>query len=187
MNRRAFLPTSAAATAALAAPGLARSAGAGVLRFIPQADLAVLDPVWTIAYVTRNHGMMVFDTLFGLDASYTPQPQMLEGATTSADGLTWTLTLRDGLRFHDGTPVLARDCAASVARWGRRDAFGQAVTAATNELSAPDDRTILFRLKRPFPLLPDALGKVGVSLCPMMPERLARPDQIGRAFFMHRG
>ena len=173
MKRRAFL---AAAATALAAPRLARSAGAGVLRFIPQADLTVLDPAWTTAYVTRNHGMMVFDTLFGLDGEYRPQPQMLEGAVTSADGLAWTLRLREGLRFHDGTPVLARDCAASVARWGRRDAFGQALMAATDELSAPDDRTMLFRLKRPFPLLPDALGKVGVSMCPMMPERLARTD-----------
>ena len=119
---------------------------------------------------------MVFDTLFGLDESYTPRPQMVSGFTTAPDGKDWTLTLRDGLTFHDGTPVLARDCVASVARWGKRDAFGGGLMAATDELSAPDDRTIRFRLKRPFPLLPDALGKVGVSMCPIMPERLAKTD-----------
>ena len=146
------------------------------MRFIPQADLAVLDPVWTTAYVTRNHGMMVFDTLFGQDSTFQPQPQMVEGTQTSSDGKQWTLTLRSGLLFHDRTPVLARDCVASIQRWGKRDAFGQALMAATDELSAPDDKTILFRLKRPFPLLPTALGKVGVSMLPIMPERLAKTD-----------
>ena len=177
MHRRHFLAGGAAAATILSAPAVSRAAASSkVLRFIPQADLAVLDPVWTTAYVTRNHGMMVFDTLFGQDASYKAQPQMVQGFTTSADGKTWTLKLRDGLRFHDNTPVLAKDCTASVARWGKRDAFGQAVMAATDELSAPDDKTIVFRLKRPFPLLPDALGKAGVSMCPIMPERLAQTD-----------
>ncbi len=177
MDRRHFIAGSgAAAAAAFAAPRVARAASTKVLRFIPQADLAVLDPTWTTAYVTRNHGMMVFDTLFGLDGTYQPQPQMVRGSTTSSDGKEWVLTLRDGLRFHDNTPVLARDCVASIARWGKRDAFGQGLMAATDELSAPDDKTIRFRLKRPFPLLPDALGKVGVSMCAIMPERLAKTD-----------
>ncbi len=177
MHRRHFIAGGAAATAAaVAAPNVLRAAGSKVLRFVPQADLAVLDPVWTTAYVTRNHGMMVFDTLFGQDIDYQAQPQMVGGFTTSADGKTWTLTLREGLRFHDNTPVLAKDCVASVSRWGKRDAFGQALMAATDELSAPDDKTMVFRLKRPFPLLPDALGKVGVSMCPIMPERLAKTD-----------
>ena len=177
MDRRDFIAgTGAAAATAFAAPRIARAASAKLLRFIPQADLAVLDPMWTTAYVTRNHGMMIFDTLFGLDGNYQPQPQMVQGSATSADGKEWTLTLREGLRFHDNTPVLARDCVASITRWGKRDAFGQGLAAATDELSAPDDKTIKFRLKRPFPLLPDALGKVGVSMCAIMPERLARTD-----------
>ncbi len=177
MDRRHFISGSAAVgTVAFAAPYIARSASSRELRFIPQADLAVLDPVWTTAYVTRNHGMLIFDTLFGLDGGYQAKPQMAEGFTTSSDGKEWVLTLRPGLRFHDNTPVLARDCVASVSRWGKRDAFGQGLMAATDELSAPDDKTIRFRLKRPFPLLPDALGKVGVSMCPMMPERLAKTD-----------
>ena len=177
MDRRHFIAGSGAATAAaFTAPRIARAASTKLLRFIPQADLAVLDPVWTTAYVTRNHGMMVFDTLFGLDGTYKPQPQMVQGAATGADGKEWTLILRDGLRFHDNTPVLARDCVASITRWGKRDAFGQGLAAAIDEVSAPDDKTIKFRLKRPFPLLPDALGKVGVSICPIMPERLAKTD-----------
>jgi peptide/nickel transport system substrate-binding protein len=177
LKRRTFLQAGAAlASCGLATPSLAKPTGSRVMRFIPQADLAVLDPVWTTAYVTRNHGMLVFDTLFGQDSTFQPQPQMVEGVQTDHDGKTWTLTLRAGLLFHDGTPVLARDCVASIQRWGRRDAFGQALLAATDELSAPSDKTILFRLKRPFPLLPAALGKVGVSMLPIMPERLAKTD-----------
>lgn len=177
MKRRTLLHVGAAALATgLAKPGIVRAAGTRVLKFIPQADLAVLDPVWTTAYITRTHGMMVFDTLYGANAAFEPTPQMVAGHQTSSDGKEWKLTLRDGLKFHDGTPVLARDCVASIQRWGKRDAFGQALMAATDELSAPDDKTIRFQLKRPFPLLPTALGKVAVAICPMMPERLAKTD-----------
>ena len=144
------------------------------LKFVPQIDVPLLDPVVTSAYISRNHGFVVFDTLFGQDSAFKAQPQMVDGFTTEPDGKTWRLTLRDGLKFHDGTPVLARDCVASINRWGKRDAFGQALMAATDELSAPDDKTIVFRLKRPFPLLPDALGKVAGIMCAIMPERLAQ-------------
>ena len=173
MHRRTFL---ASTVAALAAPAIARGAAASVLKFVPQADLAVLDPIWTTTYQTRDHGFLVFDTLFGLDGSYRTQPQMAAGATTEDGGKTWRITLRPDLMFHDGTKVLARDCAASIKRWGARDGFGQALLAATDEISAPDDTTILFRLKAPFPLLPDALGKTPPSMCPIMPERLAATD-----------
>ena len=178
MNRRGFLAATAG-TAALALPGIARSQDARTLRFIPQVDLPLLDPVANSAYITRNHGFAVFDTLFGQDSKFAPQPQMVAGVTTGADGLLWRLTLRDGLRFHDGTPVLARDCVASITRWGKRDAFGQALMAATDELSADGDSVIQFRLKRPFPLLPAALGKVASNMCPMMPERIAQTDPFG--------
>ena len=173
MQRRSLL---LGAAACLAAPAIVAAQGTRVLRFVPQADLAVLDPVWTTAYQTRDHGFLVFDTLFGQDAGFAPQLQMLEAAGTEAGGLVWRLVLRPGLVFHDGVPVLARDAVASIKRWGARDGFGQALMAATDELSAPDDRTILFRLKRPFPLLPDALGKTAPSMCPIMPERLAVTD-----------
>jgi peptide/nickel transport system substrate-binding protein len=176
MKRREFLAASAASAATLAMPSLARAAGSGVLKFVPQADVAVLDPVWTTAYVTRNHGFMIFDTLFGMNGRFEMSPQMVDGAVTESGGKVWKLTLRDGLKFHDGEKVLARDCVASIRRWGARDAFGSTLMAATDELSAADDRTIVFRLKQPFPLLPDALGKAPTNFCPIMPERLAKTD-----------
>ncbi|MFH5923905.1 ABC transporter substrate-binding protein [Roseomonas xinghualingensis] len=178
--RRSFLRASAAMGtmaglgAPLARPALAKPASA--LKFIPQADLTLLDPIQTTAAVTRNHGLMVFDTLYGVDEALNPQPQMVEGHRVEEDGRRWTLTLREGLVFHDGTPVLARDAVASIRRWGSRDAYGQSLMAVVDELSAPDDRTIVFRLKRPWRLLPNALAKPGPSICAIMPERLARTE-----------
>ncbi len=177
MDRRSFLQTG---IAALAMPNLARADDARVLRFVPQADLAVLDPIWTTAYQTRDHAFLVFDTLFGQDAGYAAHPQMLETAVAEDDGLRWRLVLRPGLRFHDNEPVLARDCVASIRRWGARDTFGQALLAATGALSAADDRTIVFRLRTPFPLLPDALAKTAPSPCVIMPERLAVTDPFSQ-------
>ncbi|MCW3473497.1 ABC transporter substrate-binding protein [Limobrevibacterium gyesilva] len=173
MQRRRFLVGSAAA---LALPAIARAQASRVLRFVPDADLASLDPVWTTSYQTRDHGFMVYDTLFGSDSQFRPQPQMLDGAAVESDGLTWKLSLRTGLKFHDGERVLARDCVASIVRWGKRDTFGQALLAATDELFHADDRTIVFRLKYPFPLLPEALSKTAPSMCPIMPLRLAETD-----------
>jgi peptide/nickel transport system substrate-binding protein len=173
MRRRRFLGTSAAS---LAAPRIAQAQGGRLLKFIPQSDLSVLDPVWSAAYVVRNHALMVFDTLYGVDQAYRIQPQMVEGHRVEDDGKTWLLTLRDGLFWHDREKVLARDCVASIRRWGARDSFGQTLMAATSELTPVDDRTIRFRLARPFPLLPAALGKPGTNVCVMMPERLANTD-----------
>src|SRR4051795_3599241 len=173
ISRRAVI---AGTAATLAAPAIAQPKDTKLLRFIPQADLTVLDPIWTTAYVTRNHGFMVYDTLYGQDGSYKVSPQMVAGHVIENDGKVWKLTLRDGLRWHDGEKVLARDCVASIQRWAKRDSFGQALLAATDELSAPDDNTIQFRLKKPFPLLPDALGKSPSLMPAMMPERLAKTD-----------
>lgn len=170
MRRRTFL-----AAAVMAVPAIARAATQTTLRFTPEADLAVLDPIWTTASQTTQHAFMVYDTLFGLDAAFRVQPQMLEGHTIEDEGRLWVLKLRDGLRFHDGTPVLARDCAASIRRWGQRDTFGQALLAATDAIETPDDRTIRLRLKLPFSVA-DALGKAGANVCVIMPERLARTD-----------
>ena len=159
MDRRSFLlGTAGAATLPLAAPALAQPAGARVLKFIPQADVAVIDPIVTTAYVTRNHGFVVYDTLYGMDAQFKPQPQMAEGHRVEEDGRRVSITLRSGLKFHDGAPVLAKDAVASIKRWWQRDAMGQALAAATEELVATDDRTLTFRLKKPFALLLDALG-----------------------------
>jgi peptide/nickel transport system substrate-binding protein len=173
LKRRTFI---AASASTLAIPAITKATEVRVLKFVPQADLTVLDPIWTTATVTRNHAFMVFDTLFGQNASYKAVPQMAEGALAEDDGKVWNITLRPELMFHDGTPVLARDCVASLRRWGKRDAFGQALMAATDELSAPDDRTIRFRLNKPFALLPDALAKNTVFIPVIMPERLAKTD-----------
>ncbi len=172
-TRRAALALPAAL---LAAPALAQPANARTLRFVPQSDVTVLDPLWSTAFVSRNHAYLVYDTLYGLDAEYRAQPQMAEGHAVEDGGRTWTITLRPNLRFHDGEPVRAADCVASIRRWGARDAFGQALLAATDELAALDDRRLRFRLKAPFPLLPEALGKPTVTVPFIMPERLARTD-----------
>ncbi|WP_206020369.1 ABC transporter substrate-binding protein [Rhodovarius crocodyli] len=165
-----------ATAAGVSAPSLVQAQANRVVKYVPRGDTPVLDPIWTTAYQTRDHAFLVFDTLFGLDAKFQPQPQMLEAAGTENDGKLWTLRLRPGLRFHDGSPVLAKDCVASIRRWGARDTFGQTLLGLTDELSAPDDRTIRFRLKAPFPLLPYALGKASPNICVMMPERLALTD-----------
>src|ERR1700741_3772329 len=111
MRRRTLLASSAAA---LVAPSIGRGAASNVLKFVPQADLAVLDPIWTTTYQTRDHGFLVFDTLFGLDSDFRAQPQMAEGAASDDAGKTWRITLRPDLNFHDGSKVLARDCVASI-------------------------------------------------------------------------
>jgi peptide/nickel transport system substrate-binding protein len=173
MKRRQFVGGAAALVGGIARPALVRAASATTLKFVPYADLALIDPV-VPAFVTRNHVMMVFDTLFALDAAGSAQYQMLAGHTLDADNKVWTLTLRDGLLFHDGTPVLGRDVVASLRRWATKDAFGQALMAATDDLSAPADKQIVFHLNRPFPLLPQALAKPTNLVAAIMPERLAK-------------
>ncbi len=182
INRRQWLggAASIAGTAALPHFAIAQSAGGGsdprVLKFIPQSDLAVADPIITTAYVSRNHGYMIWDTLYGFDQDYKPQPQMVQGHRVEDGGRRVTLVLRDGLKFHDGEPVRAVDCVASIRRWAARDALGQVMMTVVDELSAPDDKTILFRFRQPFPLLFEALGKPATPVCFIMPERMAKSD-----------
>lgn len=172
MRRRTLLAT------ALAMPAVARAEKAAALRFIPQANLTSLDPVWTTATVTNNHGYYVYDTLYAAAADMKPKPQMAEGHEVSADGRVWRIRLRAGLMFHDGTPVRGVDCAASIARWCKRDSFGQILDAVVENWAAPDDRTIEIWLTRPFPLLLDALAKADASVPYIMPERLAKTDPM---------
>ena len=176
MQRRKLLKSAAAMV--LAAPAIAQPAKTATLRFIPQANLTSLDPVWTTATVTGNHAYYVYDTLYAMGMDMQPRPQMAEGHTVSADGLTWRIRLRDGVRFHDGTPVLGRDCVASIKRWCVRSAMGELLAAAVAEWSAPDDRTMQIRLHRPFPLVLDALGRPDSSVPFIMPERLALTDPM---------
>ncbi|MFN3447778.1 MAG: ABC transporter substrate-binding protein [Roseococcus sp.] len=177
MHRRDLLgATGALAAAALSAPALAQPAAQRTLKFIPHANLTVMDPIWTTAYITRNSGFLVWDTLYGLDDEYKPQPQMVEGHTVENDGRLWTFTLREGLRFHDNEPVRAADCVASIARWARRDAMGTRLAQLTEEMRALDDRRFAIRLSRPFGLMLDALAKPTSNVCFIMPERIAQTD-----------
>jgi peptide/nickel transport system substrate-binding protein len=176
MRRRTFLQTAAASAFAtpLAAPAIAQPAKTPTLRFVPQANLTALDPIFTTAIVTANHAYYVYDMLYSSAMDGQPRPQMAEGHEVSADGRTWRIRLREGLTFHDNTPVRAVDCVASIQRWGSRDPFGQLVSKVVESWGAPDDRTIELKLTRPFPLLTTALGKPDSSFCVIMPERLAK-------------
>ena len=156
--------------------GWSQTAPQKTLRFIPQADLRSIDPIWTTAYVTRNFGYLVFDTLFALDKDFKPQPQMVDRWNASDDKLTYSFVLRDGLKWHDGQPVRAADCIASIERWGKRDTLGQKLMEAVGEMQAVDDKTFTIKLKSPFPLILDALGKLSSNVPFMMPERLAKTD-----------
>jgi peptide/nickel transport system substrate-binding protein len=181
MDRRTLLKGlagagSLAATGGLSMPALSQGAAARTLRFVPQADLANFDPIWTTQYVVRNAAALVWDTLYGFDSSLQPQRQMVESEETSDDGLIWTFRLRPGLKFHDGEPVLAKDVVASLTRWSNRDSMGLMLKAIQNELTAVDDRTFKWVLKQPYPKMLLALGKNSTPCAFIMPERIARTD-----------
>ena len=177
MKRRSILAAALAAPVfgRLAAPNIAAASGQSVLKMIPSANLTSVDPIFTTAYITRNHAFMIYDTLYGLNAALEPQPQMAAGHTIDDDGLTVTIALRDGLTFHDGEKVRATDAVASLRRWMKRSPFGQKLDAATHEVTALDDKRFRFRLKKRFPTLFDALASVPNSSF-VMPERVAATD-----------
>jgi peptide/nickel transport system substrate-binding protein len=174
VKRRAFI-AAAAATAALPLASPAIGGNAKTLIFVPQANLTSLDPVWTTATVTRNFSLMVYETLYGRDRAFNPQPQMVEGHVIDDDARRWTMRLRDGLVFHDGTPVLAPDCIASLQRWLKRDAVSETINARVDAIEAPDDRTLIWRLNKPFPLLAHFLSKTQPQPV-IVPTRLAATD-----------
>lgn len=177
MRRRAVITAMAAAGLCLAAPAVhAQGTAARTLRFVPQAPLSSIDPIWGTQYVVRNAAALVWDMLYGIDSQFRPQPQMAEGHEVSADGRVWTIRLREGLRFHDGEPVRGADVVASLERWMVRDPMGQMIRALRRELAAPDDRTVRLVLAEPYPRLLLALGKQGAPCAFIMPERIARTD-----------
>ncbi len=147
-----------------------------VLRVIPHADLKNLDPIWTTAYISRNHGYLIYDTLFALDEELKVQPQMVDTWNVSDDDLVWTFKLRAGLKWHDGAPVTAEDCIASLKRWGVRDGMGQALFAVVDSLTASDAQTIVMKLKEPYGLVLDSIGKISSNVPFMMPKRMADTD-----------
>jgi len=173
INRRAF----AAGSAALAlAPRVAGADDKKTLRFVQNGNLTILDPIWTTAYVTRDHGYMIYDTLFATDENNAVKPQMVDSHEVSADKLTWTFTLRGGLEWHDGKPVTAEDCVASLKRWGARDPMGQKLMDFVAELKATNDKTFALKLKEPYGLVLDTLGKPSSNVPFMMPKRIADTD-----------
>lgn len=177
-TRRSFMKGVGAVGVAsiLPRPAIAQSNRDRTLIFVPENDVSILDPLVSTANSTAFHAYCVFDTLYGIDASYEPRPQMVEGHTVSDDERTWDLKLREGLAFHDGEPVLPRDCIASLQRWSKRDAFGQILARHVDAWESVDDRTIRIRLKERFPALPHALAHPIASAAFIMPERLASTD-----------
>jgi peptide/nickel transport system substrate-binding protein len=177
MKRRIFTALAALSMAATCLAGAPAQAQGKTLRLVPYADLKVLDPFFTTAYITRNFGFMVYDTLFAPDAKGVPQPQMVASYTTSADGKQWRFTLRDGLKFSDGNAVKAADCVASLERWQKRDNIGRAMTAAGGQWAVVDDKTFTLTLRQPFGPVLDGLAKVASYPAFIIPERLAKmPD-----------
>ena len=148
--------------------------GPTVLRIVPHSNLTVLDPIWTTAYVTRNHGYQIYDTLFGLDARGKVQPQMVDRYQVSRDRMTWTFTLREGLEFHDGKPVTSADVIASLERWARRDSMGGMLMSFASGLQALDARTFRLTLKEPYGLVLESLGKPSSNVPFVMPARVAK-------------
>jgi peptide/nickel transport system substrate-binding protein len=175
MNRRSLAAFAGAAIAAGAlfgaAPALAQTK---TLRVVAHADLKILDPTFTTAYISRNFGYMVYDTLFAQDANGQAKPQMVEKYTSSKDGLQWSFTLRPGLKFSDGSPVTAADAVASVQRWSARDSIGRAMNAAGAEWKAVDARNFTLTLKQPFGMVLDGLAKASGFPAVVLPERLAK-------------
>lgn len=167
-----FAAVAAIAWGLAAVPAAAQT----TLRMVSHADIKILDPIWTTANISRNHGYMIYDVLFATDADFKIQPQMAEKYTVSDDKLTYTITLRDGLEWHDGKPVTSEDCIASIKRWGARDGYGQVLMKAMADMKAIDDKTFVLTLKEPFGLVLEALGKVGSSVPFMMPKRVAETD-----------
>src|SRR6266571_3843076 len=178
-RRQVVRGAAAAAAVTLGAPSVRAQKNQNILRFVAEADLRVLDPIWTTAYITRNHGYLVYDTLFGTDENLQIKPQMVDQTIVSPDGMKYTFTLRDDLRWHDGQPVLSEDCVESLKRWGKKDRFGQLLMAHTGKIVPVDQKTFTLELAEPFGPVLDALGKPSNNVPFMMPARIAAtsPDK----------
>ena len=163
----------------LGAPSVQAQKNQQTLGFVPEADLKIFDPVWTTAYITRNHSFLVYDTLFGTDENLQIKPQMVDRVTISPDGMKYAFTLRDGLQWHDGQPVLSEDCVESLKRWGKKDHFGQLLMAHTGKIAPNDKKTFTLELAEHFGPVLDALGKPSNNVPFMMPARIAStpPDE----------
>jgi peptide/nickel transport system substrate-binding protein len=172
--RKSFATFVAAASVA----GLlgAAPADAQTLKVVMHSDLKILDPIWTTAYIQRNHGYMVWDTLFAMDEKFEVKPQMVDKYDVSADQLTWTFTLRDGLEWHDGKPVTSEDCIASIKRWAAKDSMGQKMMGSVLDFEVVDAKTFKMKMKEPYGLVLQSLGKPSSNVPFMMPARVAATD-----------
>jgi peptide/nickel transport system substrate-binding protein len=170
------LATAAAFSACLLAVSSPALAQNKVLRVVPHSNLAILDPIWTTAYMSRNHGYMIYDTLFGTDENAKIKPQMVESWIESDDHRMWTFKLRKGLAFHDGKPVIGEDVIASLQRWGKRDAMGQALFTFVQRMDSPTPDTFRIFLGEACGFVLEALGKPGSSVPFIMPKRVADTD-----------
>src|SRR6516164_693185 len=168
--KRSLIASSMLALAAISAPQ-ALAAGKTITA-VMHSDLRIIDPGFTTAYITRDHGYMVYDTLLATDSNFKVQPQMADWKV-SDDKLTYTFTLRDGLKWHDGAPVTAEDCVASLKRWGRADNMGQKLMEYTASLEATDAKTIVLKLKELYGLVLESIAKPSSYVPFMMPKRLA--------------
>lgn len=172
-SRRQLAGCLAAALAGAAVLPAQAQAPASTLKIIAQSNITILDPIWTTAYVSRNYGYMVYDTLFGTDAQGKVKPQMVDKWSVSKDNKTWTFTLRDGLEFHDGKPVTSEDVVASLKRWSSRDTLGGLLAKSIDRYETPDAKTFVIVLKEPFGLVLEALGKPSSNVPFIMPKRVA--------------
>src|SRR5690349_10306646 len=172
LRRSLFALAAAALMSGLSAPANAQK----TLRAVMHSDLKILDPIWTTAYIVRNHGYMIYDTLFATDEKGEIRPQMIGQYEVSPDQLTHTFSLREGLLWHDGQPVTAEDCVASIKRWAAKDSTGQKLMTFVSEIQAKDQKTLVIRLKEPTGLVLAALGKPSSSVPFMMPKRVAEID-----------
>src|ERR1700709_392943 len=168
--KRATIASAIALSAALATPSLA--ATTKTITAVMHSDLRFLDPIITTAYIQRDYGYMVYDTLLATDSNFKIQPQMADWKV-SDDKLTYTFTLRDGLKWHDGPPVTAEDCVASLQRWGKRDGMGQKLMNFVASIEASDANTITLKLKEPYGLVLESIGKPSSVVPFMMPKRIA--------------
>ncbi len=172
-----FSAAAVLAAAVAAASGAALAQGdPKVLRIVPHSNLSILDPVWTTAYMSRNHGYMIYDTLFGTDEKAQIRPQMVEEWSASPDKRLWTFKLRKGLEFHDGRPVASEDVVASLARWGKRDAMGVALFTFVDRMDTPAPDTFRIFLREACGFLLEALGKPSSNVPFIMPKRVAETD-----------
>jgi peptide/nickel transport system substrate-binding protein len=170
------MPWKTLAAIGLAVASLGAANAQTTLKAVLHSDLKIVDPIWTTAYITRNHGYMIYDTLFAMDEKGEIKPQMVDKFEVSADKLTYTFTLRDGLAWHDGAPVTAEDCVASIKRWSAKDSLGQKVMSFVDTLTVQNPKTFTIKLKEQTGLLIFALGKPSSNVPFMMPKRVAETD-----------